>query len=208
MFRLTMFISVIITLSFGININEATRYDLMSYGGLDAGRADMLIKERTKKEITKQSDLKRIYGFKDYNISKLAQNFEIEPLPKPEPKKPESKPEVKVIEKNNYIYKNYPPYYENRTRYGDIEIIERGSYGSEHYGRFYDKKFHSKEALKPNNRKNGVEVGGFIDLTPKKDKSFEKKIYIDGKEIYKNSSHYFEDGGAIMGGSIRYKGEF
>ncbi|QKF64669.1 hypothetical protein CCORG_0812 [Campylobacter corcagiensis] len=178
-----MFISVIITISFGININEATRYDLMSYGGLDAGRADMLIKERAKREITKPSDLKRIYGFKDYNISKLAKNFEIEPLSKPEPEV-EPKPEVKVIEKNNYIYKNYPPYYEHRSKYGDIEIIERGSYGSKYYDkrryddRYHDKNFHHKAGKK------------------------------SPKEIYKNSSHYSEDGGVIMGGSIRYKGEF
>ena len=60
-----------------ININEASRYELMTIGGLDAGRADMLIKYREKREISSVDELKSISGFAGYDTTKLQQSFEM-----------------------------------------------------------------------------------------------------------------------------------
>ena len=60
-----------------ININEASRYELMTIGGLDAGRADMLIKYREKREISSVDELKIISGFAGYDTTKLQQSFEM-----------------------------------------------------------------------------------------------------------------------------------
>ena len=54
-----------------ININEASRYELMTIGGLDAGRADMLMQYRQKREISSADELKGINGFASYDTAKL-----------------------------------------------------------------------------------------------------------------------------------------
>ena len=64
------------------NINLADRYELMKYGELDAGRADMLILYREKHEISDKDDLQKISGFDGFDTKKLEQNFIIAPLPK------------------------------------------------------------------------------------------------------------------------------
>ena len=60
-----------------ININEASRYELMTIGGLDAGRADMLIKYREKREISSVDELKSISGFAGYDTAKLQASFDL-----------------------------------------------------------------------------------------------------------------------------------
>ena len=62
-----------------ININEASRYELMTIGGLDAGRADMLMQYRQKREISSADELKGINGFASYDTAKLQKSFEISP---------------------------------------------------------------------------------------------------------------------------------
>ena len=114
-----------------ININEATRYELMTLGGLDAGRADMLMKYREAREISDASQFRNITGFGGYNTSKLEQNFAIEALPIPEPE-PEVKKEVEqniiIIQPEKKVYVDHPPRYRYEQNYGNgITIIEEGN---------------------------------------------------------------------------------
>ncbi len=60
-----------------ININEASRYELMTIGGLDAGRADMLMQYRQKREISSVDELNSINGFAGYDTTKLQQSFDL-----------------------------------------------------------------------------------------------------------------------------------
>ena len=60
-----------------ININEASRYELMTIGGLDAGRADMLMQYRQKREISSVDELNNINGFAGYDTAKLQQSFDL-----------------------------------------------------------------------------------------------------------------------------------
>lgn len=115
-----------------ININEADRYTLMTFGKLDAGRADMLINYRKNREITSINELKLITGFANFDTKILEENFEILALPKPEisQKQEPEKEKVKIIEKTKIIHA--PPRYERVQKFGDIEIIERGSIPQRH----------------------------------------------------------------------------
>ncbi|MBR2156607.1 MAG: helix-hairpin-helix domain-containing protein, partial [Campylobacter sp.] len=71
-------ILIFFEIAFGkININDADRYELMTIGKLDAGRADMLINYRKNKEITDKNQLKLITGFGGYDTSVLEENFDI-----------------------------------------------------------------------------------------------------------------------------------
>ena len=64
MMKKIILILIFFELAFGkININDADRYELMTIGKLDAGRADMLINYRKNKEITDKNQLKLITGF-------------------------------------------------------------------------------------------------------------------------------------------------
>lgn len=128
-----------------ININEATRYELMTLGGLDAGRADMILKYRENRSITSQNELRAVNGFRDYNISLLAENFEFGELKKSkdESKKvivKEVEKPIRVIEKTKIIREN--PRYIKKSQYGDITIIESGTYPRYKDGYRYDKFHH------------------------------------------------------------------
>lgn len=210
MFKLMIFVVLIINFAFAININEANRYELMTYGGLDAGRADMLIKERAKREITNPKDINKIYGFETFNTSKLEENFVIEALPKPEPKKEEKKePEKIIIEKNNYIRKYYPPQYEQRRKYGDIEIIEKGSYPP--YDR-YDSRYERDSSYYERDEfydKNGVyqrEKWHRKDNYYQRDRRYDRNRYYKDKYYERNRRYDKDDGLQIdIDGSIRYQ---
>ncbi|MBO7475340.1 MAG: hypothetical protein J6T36_00185 [Campylobacter sp.] len=113
-----------------ININDADRYELMTIGKLDAGRADMLINYRKNKEITDKNQLKLITGFNGYDTSILEENFDIKEKEKPvvEEKKEEPKTiiqPVQVVEKTRIIHA--PPRYKKETTFGDITITETGT---------------------------------------------------------------------------------
>ena len=125
-------ILIFFEIAFGkININDADRYELMTIGKLDAGRADMLINYRKNKEITDKNQLKLITGFNGYDTSVLEENFEIKekekPVVKEEPKEQEKTiiQPVQVIEKTRIIHA--PPRYRRQSTYGDITITETGS---------------------------------------------------------------------------------
>ena len=60
-----------------ININEASRYELMTIGGLDAGRGAMLMQYRQKREISSVDELNSINGFAGYDTTKLQQSFDL-----------------------------------------------------------------------------------------------------------------------------------
>ena len=121
---------VFFELAFGkININDADRYELMTIGKLDAGRADMLINYRKNKEITDANQLKLITGFGGYDTSVLEANFDIKekPILKEEPKE-EPKTiiqPVQVVEKTRIIHA--PPRYKKESTFGNITITETGS---------------------------------------------------------------------------------
>jgi len=124
---------VLASLAFGkLNINTATRYELMKFGGLDAGRADMLINFRQKQEITDVVDLRQVVGFENYDTSKLQEIFDF--LPKPTYSvETTTEPVVveRVIEKEKVVYKNsYPTRVTRRVvkNYGDITITDTMSY--------------------------------------------------------------------------------
>lgn len=125
-------ILIFFEIAFGkININDADRYELMTIGKLDAGRADMLINYRKNKEITDKNQLKLITGFNGYDTSILEENFDIKekekPVVKEEPKE-ESKTiiqPVQVVEKTRIIHA--PPRYKKERTFGDITITETGS---------------------------------------------------------------------------------
>ena len=114
-----------------ININDATRYELMTIGGLDAGRADMLINYRKSREITDENQLKNITGFGGYDTTRLAQNFDLQALPKPQPApepKKESEQNIIIIQPEKRVYVNHPPRYRYEQNFGNgITIIEEGN---------------------------------------------------------------------------------
>ncbi|MBQ2431156.1 MAG: hypothetical protein II500_04075 [Campylobacter sp.] len=125
-------ILIFFEIAFGkININDADRYELMTIGKLDAGRADMLINYRKNKEITDKNQLKLITGFNGYDTSILEENFEIKEKEKPVVKEePKEEPKtiiqpVQVVEKTRIIHA--PPRYRRESTYGDITITETGS---------------------------------------------------------------------------------
>ena len=101
-----------------ININEADRYELMTIGGLDAGRADMLIKYRTSREISDPADLQLITGFSGYDTKKLQNGFEFKKTESPQAAAPVTQPqkEVVVIERTKKVVR-YRPYYRDCTDY-------------------------------------------------------------------------------------------
>ena len=81
-----------------ININEASRYELMTIGGLDAGRAAMLMQYRQQREISSVDELKGINGFASYDTVKLQKSFEISPRANvQQPVQPER--DIVVVEK-------------------------------------------------------------------------------------------------------------
>ena len=135
-------ILIFFEIAFGkININDADRYELMTIGKLDAGRADMLINYRKNKEITDKNQLKLITGFNGYDTSVLEENFEIKekekPVVKEEPKEQEKTiiQPVQVIEKTRIIHA--PPQYRRQSTYGDITITETGSLRPPYRNRAY-----------------------------------------------------------------------
>lgn len=121
--RKILILTLICTTLFGkININDASRYELMTLGKISAGQADMLINFRKKREITDVADLRVISGFEKYDTEILEKNFDFSPKAVQEIPK---KTQTKVITKTRYI--NQYPTYEKIENYGDIQIIERGS---------------------------------------------------------------------------------
>ena len=101
-----------------ININEASRYELMTIGGLDAGRADMLMQYRQKREISSADELKGINGFASYDTAKLQKSFEISPRANvQQPVQPDR--DIVVVEKTR-----------TRTVYGDSTYRRVENYGN------------------------------------------------------------------------------
>ena len=110
-----------------ININEASRYELMTIGGLDAGRADMLMQYRQKREISSADELKGINGFASYDTAKLQKSFEISPRANvQQPVQPDR--DIVVVEKTHTrtVYGGYT--YKRVENYGNgITITETGT---------------------------------------------------------------------------------
>ena len=113
-----------------ININEASRYELMTIGGLDAGRADMLIKYRENREISDPSELQMITGFSGYDTKKLESGFDFKKTENSQAAAPVTQPqkEVVVIERTKKVVK-YRPYYRDCSDYRsdcyDLDMLER-----------------------------------------------------------------------------------
>ena len=110
-----------------ININEASRYELMTIGGLDAGRADMLMQYRQKREISSADELRGINGFASYDTAKLQNSFEISPRANvQQPVQPDR--DIVVVEKTRTrtVYGGYT--YKRVENYGNgITITETGT---------------------------------------------------------------------------------
>ena len=110
-----------------ININEASRYELMTIGGLDAGRADMLMQYRQKREISSADELKGINGFASYDTAKLQKSFEISPRANvQQPVQPDR--DIVVVEKTRTRTVYGGSTYKRVENYGNgITIIETGT---------------------------------------------------------------------------------
>ena len=110
-----------------ININEASRYELMTIGGLDAGRADMLMQYRQKREISSADELKDINGFASYDTAKLQKSFEISPRANvQQPVQPER--DIVVVEKTRTRTVYGGSTYKRVENYGNgITITETGT---------------------------------------------------------------------------------
>ena len=110
-----------------ININEASRYELMTIGGLDAGRADMLIQYRQKREISSADELKGINGFASYDTAKLQKSFEISPRANvQQPVQPDR--DIVVVEKTRTRTVYGGSTYRRVENYGNgITITETGT---------------------------------------------------------------------------------
>jgi len=110
-----------------ININEASRYELMTIGGLDAGRADMLMQYRQKREISSADELKGINGFASYDTAKLQKSFEISPrVNVQQPVQPER--DIVVVEKTRTRTVYGGSTYKRVENYGNgITITETGT---------------------------------------------------------------------------------
>ena len=110
-----------------ININEASRYELMTIGGLDAGRADMLMQYRQKREISSPDELKGINGFASYDTAKLQKSFEISPRANvQQPVQPER--DIVVVEKTRTRTVYGGSTYRRVENYGNgITITETGT---------------------------------------------------------------------------------
>lgn len=110
-----------------ININEASRYELMTIGGLDAGRADMLMQYRQKREISSADELKGINGFASYDTTKLQKSFEISPRANvQQPVQPER--DIVVVEKTRTRTVYGGSTYKRVENYGNgITITETGT---------------------------------------------------------------------------------
>lgn len=110
-----------------ININEASRYELMTIGGLDAGRADMLMQYRQKREISSVDELKGINGFASYDTAKLQKSFEISPRANvQQPVQPER--DIVVVEKTRTRTVYGGSTYRRVENYGNgITITETGT---------------------------------------------------------------------------------
>ena len=111
-----------------ININEASRYELMTIGGLDAGRADMLMQYRQKREISSADELKGINGFASYDTAKLQKSFEISPRANvQQPVQPER--DIVVVEKTRTRTVYGGSTYKRVENYGNgITITETGTF--------------------------------------------------------------------------------
>ena len=111
-----------------ININEASRYELMTIGGLDAGRADMLMQYRQKREISSPDELKGINGFASYDTAKLQKSFEISPRANvQQPVQPER--DIVVVEKTRTRTVYGGSTYRRVENYGNgITITETGTF--------------------------------------------------------------------------------
>lgn len=123
-----------------ININEASRYELMTIGGLDAGRADMLMQYRQKREISSADELKGINGFASYDTAKLQKSFEISPRANvQQPVQPDR--DIVVVEKTRTrtVYGGYT--YKRVENYGNgITITETGTFPPPPPPRGYDRR--------------------------------------------------------------------
>ncbi len=110
-----------------ININEASRYELMTIGGLDAGRADMLMQYRQKREISSADELKGINGFASYDTAKLQKSFEI--LPRANVQQPvQPDRDIVVVEKTRTRTVYGGSTYKRVENYGNgITITETGT---------------------------------------------------------------------------------
>ena len=110
-----------------ININEASRYELMTIGGLDAGRADMLMQYRQKREISSADELKSINGFASYDTAKLQKSFEISPRANvQQPVQPDR--DIVVVEKTRTRTVYGGSTYRRVENYGNgITITETGT---------------------------------------------------------------------------------
>jgi len=110
-----------------ININEASRYELMTIGGLDAGRADMLMQYRQKREISSPDELKGINGFASYDTAKLQKSFEI--LPRANVQQPvQPDRDIVVVEKTRTRTVYGGSTYKRVENYGNgITITETGT---------------------------------------------------------------------------------
>lgn len=110
-----------------ININEASRYELMTIGGLDAGRADMLMQYRQKREISSADELKGINGFASYDTAKLQNSFEISPRANvQQPVQPDR--DIVVVEKTRTRTVYGGSTYKRVENYGNgITITETGT---------------------------------------------------------------------------------
>lgn len=111
-----------------ININEASRYELMTIGGLDAGRADMLMQYRQKREISSADELKGINGFASYDTAKLQKSFEISPRANmQQPVQPDR--DIVVVEKTRTRTVYGGSTYKRVENYGNgITITETGTF--------------------------------------------------------------------------------
>ena len=111
-----------------ININEADRYELMTIGGLDAGRADMLMQYRQKREISSADELKGINGFASYDTAKLQKSFEISPRANvQQPVQPDR--DIVVVEKTRTRTVYGGSTYRRVENYGNgITITETGTF--------------------------------------------------------------------------------
>ncbi|MFR8441395.1 MAG: hypothetical protein ACLVCW_06650 [Campylobacter sp.] len=111
-----------------ININEASRYELMTIGGLDAGRADMLMQYRQKREISSADELNGINGFASYDTAKLQKSFEISPRANvQQPVQPER--DIVVVEKTRTRTVYGGSTYKRVENYGNgITITETGTF--------------------------------------------------------------------------------
>ena len=110
-----------------ININEASRYELMTIGGLDAGRADMLIKYREKREISSVDELNSINGFAGYDTTKLQESFDLSARANvQQPVKPDR--DIVVVEKTRTRTVYGGSTYKRVENYGNgITITETGT---------------------------------------------------------------------------------